>query len=94
MANTAREHPPLPCESSSQVHAESTAGSEFTFTKKMRELRPRASRLTRPGQDTKGLVEKKDHIFQCERRVDLRIRVHLHVENHQTFFQKPPQTVA
>ena len=32
MANTAREHPPLPCESSSHVHAESTAGSEFTFT--------------------------------------------------------------
>ena len=73
------------------VQKPSLAGSEFTFTQKLCENR------SKPPTDAsgavtvryKGIVEKI-RIFKSERRVDLRIRVHLHAENRKKFFLNPP----
>ena len=56
--NTAEKtHPPLPPESSSHVDADPTSGSDFTFTLKKRDIRPKSLQTDASRARYKGLVE-------------------------------------
>ena len=83
---TTKKHlPSPPHERSSHVHADSTSGCEFDFTQKMREIRPKASKLTHPGR----MIARYNGLF--EKKTDFQVRTESRPQHSCAPSRRKPQ---